>query len=92
MHMITMRLVPLSAASLAPDQPSEPFLAQCTSADRVEHIWAQNRPDRIDLVFFVISEHEAEALLCARAVCERALSSDRRLVAWRLADERPPAQ
>ncbi|MGI5194073.1 hypothetical protein ACQEVY_10595 [Streptomyces sp. CA-288835] len=82
--MITMRLVHPPVAPKTPDKPSEVLMAQCTPADGVEHVWARTHQGHIDLVFFVLAECEANALLSARAVCERALSHEPALASWQL--------
>jgi len=86
MHMITVRLVGSPGALRDLEAPSAVLMAQCAPAGGVEHVWARSRQGRIDVVFFVLSGGEAEALLLARAVCERALSREPALASWRLTD------
>ncbi|MFD7748938.1 hypothetical protein ACFV2V_24305 [Streptomyces sp. NPDC059698] len=86
MHMITMRLVRSPGVLKDLETPSAVLMAQCTPADGVEHVWARSRQGHIDVVFFVLSGCEAEALLAARAVCERALSHEPAFASWRLTD------
>ncbi|MET9095103.1 hypothetical protein ABZX72_23765 [Streptomyces cyaneofuscatus] len=86
MHMIAMRLVGSPGALKDLEAPSAVLMAQCTLADGVEHAGVRSRQGRIDVVLFVLSGGEAEALLLVRAVCERALSREPALASWRLTD------
>lgn len=54
-----------------------------TAADRLEHVRVRAGPGRIDLVLAMIAENEPEALLRARAICERAIDSA--FPDWRIA-------
>ncbi|MFE9016329.1 hypothetical protein ACFYX8_27650 [Streptomyces cyaneofuscatus] len=86
MRMIAMWLVGSPGALKGLEAPSAVLMVQCTPADGVGHVWARSRQGRIDVGFFVLSGGEAEALLLARAVCERALSRESALASWRLTD------
>lgn len=86
MHMIAMRLIPASASTSCPDEPSTLLMRQSVPDDSIEHIWADAREDAIDIVFFVLVPHEAEALLTARAVCLRALERETKFSRWQLAN------
>ncbi|WP_329391633.1 hypothetical protein OG625_40440 (plasmid) [Streptomyces sp. NBC_01351] len=86
MHMITMQLVGSRGTAGAPENLRELLAAHFDPADRIEHLWVGARPDRIDLVFFVIADCEAEALLAAHAACRRALDRTPRLTAWHMPD------
>lgn len=90
MHMITLWLVPRSPSPVVPDRPTEVLLTYCTPADRIEHIWSHLEKDRIALILFVIAVNEAEALLRAQAVCQRALAHDIRLASWQMSYRRLP--
>ncbi|MFE3143995.1 hypothetical protein [Streptomyces scopuliridis] len=83
MHMITMRLV-------GPDQPpadqedlKDLLAVHLLPADRIEHLSVRVLPGQIDLVFFVLADGEAEALLAAHDACLQALRADR-LTDWSL--------
>lgn len=84
MHMITMRLVSSGPSNYGPDDLTEQLAVNFTPADRVEHLWTRASPGQIDIVFFLLADCEADALLTARAACLRTIE---RLGSWRLADD-----
>lgn len=86
MHMIIIRLaVPREEQSAASDVGAL-LRVHFTPDDRIEHLWARPTSGGVDLAFFLLADNEAEALLVARAVCQRAIERTPRLARWRLPD------
>ncbi|WP_406498912.1 hypothetical protein OG936_29925 [Streptomyces sp. NBC_00846] len=86
MHMITLRLVIPPGEQAAATEIAELFRAHFTPHDRIEHLWAHSAMGSVYLAFFLLADNEAEALLAARAACQRAIDRTPQLTRWQLPD------
>ncbi|MEU0146252.1 hypothetical protein ABZ119_09865 [Streptomyces sp. NPDC006288] len=86
MHMIALRLVVPPGEQAAAADVAELLRVHFIPDDRIEHLWAHSARGTVDLAFFLLADNEAEALLTARAVCQRAFERTPRLAHWQLPD------
>ncbi|MFD4543536.1 hypothetical protein [Streptomyces bauhiniae] len=84
--MIIIRLVVPRGEQSAASDVGELLRVHFMPDDRIEHLWAGPTSGGVDLAFFLLADNEAEALLVARAVCQRAIEHTPRLARWRLRD------
>ncbi|WP_157640864.1 hypothetical protein [Longispora albida] len=83
MHLITLRAT--GPRSPVPDPAAVTGLLweAVRDTDHIEHLRIRASPGQLDLAVFLLAEHEAAALLTARALCARALHPT--FTGWRLA-------
>ncbi|MFH8609688.1 hypothetical protein ACH4D5_19635 [Streptomyces sp. NPDC018029] len=86
MHMITFRLTVPRGEQAAAADIGELLRDHFIPGDRIEHLWTRPTAGNVDLAFFLLADNEAEALLVARAACQRAIERTPRLARWRLPD------
>ncbi|MFD6433351.1 hypothetical protein [Streptomyces venezuelae] len=86
MYMITFRLAVPRGEQAAASDVGELLRVHFTPDDRIEHLWAHPTVGNVDLALFLLADNEAEALLVARAACQRALERTPWLARWRLPD------
>ena len=70
----------------APERVRELFCNVSEPADRVEHVYAEARPDAMDLALFLLHPTPATALAAAVRLCRRCLRDQPLLSGWRLAE------
>ncbi|ONI51135.1 MULTISPECIES: hypothetical protein [unclassified Streptomyces] len=86
MHMIALRLDVPPGEYVAPADVAALIRVHFVPDDRIEHLWAHSATGSVNLAFFLLTDIEAEALLSARAACQRAIERTPRFTHWRLRD------